>query len=279
MNVNLFKRLSLLISIIFFLISCEENPFLNNIFSSFDKYELPSSFSSVGDVLDASSDDQFIDELVKNDELTDDVIDLLDDCIGKDPSNADSEDQEAALLLADIYLARVNADDTINNVNDLLVEFMNDSESLDFSTPEAILQDLFLLDPSLSVDEQKNLVEAQLSALVAASQALAFYGLTMSEGGLDPSVEVNAGETAVIAIISGLTEFLITNMECSTQDEAIVALAATIVEDEPLPSLNSDAQDELDADSTFEEMLDNILADGLTDVINDGFNLDTFDDM
>jgi hypothetical protein len=279
MNVNLFKRLSLLISIIFFLISCEENPFLNNIFSSFDKYELPSSFSSVGDVLDASSDDQFIDELVKNDELTDDVIDLLDDCIGKDPSNADSEDQEAALLLADIYLARVNADDTINNVNDLLVEFMNDSESLDFSTPEAILQELFLLDPSLSVDEQKNLVEAQLSALVAASQALAFYGLTMSEGGLDPSVEVNAGETAVIAIISGLTEFLITNMECSTQDEAIVALAATIVEDEPLPSLNSDAQDELDADSTFEEMLDNILADGLTDVINDGFNLDTFDDM
>jgi hypothetical protein len=68
-------------------------------------------------------------------------------------------------------------------------------------------------------------------------------------------------------------------MECSTQDEAIVALAATIVEDEPLPSLNSDAQDELDADSTFEEMLDNILADGVTDVINDGFNLDTFDDM
>lgn len=273
-----------IVLIAFLMGSCDENPFLSNLFSSIDEYELPSSFSSIDDILDESGDDGFLDALSEDDELTEDVIALLDDILDDDPADAD---QGVALLLADVYLATSGADEILNNVNDLLVDVLDGSDSLDFDSPEDLISDFFVLDDSLTPAEQEELVALQLEAFLGAAEALEFYGETMIAG-QDASSEINSGETSATAIFSGIVAYMIENaVEDNEADpvvplsdeDAITAIAAAIVDplnnDFPDTEINSD----VDEAETTEEMVEAMLGPGLTEVVDDGFDLSAFTDM
>jgi hypothetical protein len=279
------KTLNIFIAgaVIFMINSCNGNPFMNNLFSRIDKYELPSSFSSADDVLSEAGDDEFLEALAENPELTEIVIDLLDDVLDENPADAD---QEAAILLADVYLATTDGDETVNNVNDLLVDAMDDPDSLDFEEPEDIITDLFVVDPALSQGEQEVAVAAQLEAFLGAADAMEFYGDTMIAG-QETSPEVNTGEAAATAMISGMTAYMIENavvdstadpVVAMTQDQAIAAITAAIVD-----PVNNDFPDTasnpaVDDAETTEDMFDAMLGPGLSEVVSDGFDLSSFDE-
>lgn len=278
--------------------SCSGNPFMTNIFGGIDNYSLPDSFDNVDDILDEAGDDGFLDALADNPELADDVIDILEASLPEDAADADSDDQEAALLLADVHLATTEADETINNVNDLLTGFIAGDEgedSPDMDDPASIIPDLFVLDETLTPAEQQTAVEEQLAAFLAAADALEFYGDTIVAG-QDPSSEVNPGETAATAMISGMTAFIIQNMDTSsidpdivaanpgaTDDElAIAALADVIVNGSDMPDIGDPTYengDPLPDDATTEEYINVILGDGLAEVVGQGFDLSSFENM
>ncbi|MDA3810287.1 MAG: hypothetical protein PF518_08125 [Spirochaetaceae bacterium] len=266
--------------------SCDGNPFMTNLFSSFDYYELPSSFSSAGDLLDAPKD-ELLDALGDSidQDFIDNVISLLEEAITTPASEATSEDQEAALLLADVYLVTTDADDTVNNVNDLLLDAVSDPDSLNFDNPEDIITDLFALDESLTPGQQEDIVEAQLLAFLGAADALGYYGETMIEG-LGTNPDVNTGDTAATAMIAGMTSYFIENAVVDssvdpvvplTQEQAIAAIRDSIVYGTDMPDMapNPTVDDAL----TTEDMLNAMLGDGLAEVVGDGFDLGAFDGM
>jgi hypothetical protein len=271
---------------IFVMNSCDGNPFMTNLFSSFDYYELPSSFSSAGDLLDAPKD-ELLDALGDSidQDFIDNVISLLEEAITTPASEATSEDQEAALLLADVYLVTTDADDTVNNVNDLLLDAVSDPDSLNFDNPEDIITDLFALDESLTPGQQEDIVEAQLLAFLGAADALGYYGETMIEG-LGTNPDVNTGDTAATAMIAGMTSYFIENAVVDssvdpvvplTQEQAIAAIRDSIVYGTDMPDMapNPTVDDAL----TTEDMLNAMLGDGLAEVVGDGFDLGAFDGM
>lgn len=268
--------------IISFLVSCNGNPFMNNIFSGVDVYELPDSFGSTGEILDEAGDDGFLDALAEDEELAAEVIATLEESLPDDPAQATSEDQEAALLLADVHLATSEADETINNVNDLLVEAVNDPESLNFDNPEDVVADLFQVDMTQTQAEQEAAVAEQLEAFLAAADALDFYGDTIIAGS-DPSSEVNDGETAATAMIAGMTAYMVANVDSGdgttpmSEQDAIDAIAQSIVSGDPMPAMLAD--DSVDNAATTEEMLEAMLGDGLTEVVSQGFDLSSFENM
>ena len=278
--------------IITLIISCNGNPFMTNLFSEIDQYQLPTSFSSADDILDAATDDQFLDALSNDPELADIVITTLEEEIAATPAtSATTDDQEAALLLADVYLATTNADDTINNVNDLLVDAISDPAALDFASPETVIEGLFSLDPAMSPAEQETYVSDQLAAFLGAADALTYYGETMTDGSLETNPEVNVGETAATAMISGMTSYMIDNMDTATIDPvllaanpaatdeelAIIAMTDSIVNGTPMPAMLPDPA--VDDAATTEDMLNAMLGGGLAEVVNDGFDLSAFESM
>lgn len=279
------KVLNILITVLmaFAIASCSGNPFMNNIFSSFDKYELPSSFSTIDDVLDEAGDDGFLDALTEDEQLIEDVIALLEGVLDDDPADAD---QEAALLLADVHLAASGADDTINNVNELLIDAIDDPDSLDIESPGDLMRDLFDLDPSLTQAEQKVEVARQLQALLGAAEALAFYGETMAEQGSSP--EVNSGETAATAVMAGMTAYMIENAVVDntadpviplSEEDAIAAIAAAIVDPLNNDFPDTEANPDVDDAETTGDMIDAMLGPGLAEVVADGFDLSVLADM
>ncbi len=271
----------LLVVIALIFSSCDGNPFMSNLFENVDKYELP-TLNNKDDILDAAGDDQFLDALSEDPELAEEVISTLEEVVSSTPfSEASASDQEAAIVLADVYLAASDADDTINNVNDLLVDAVNDPSSLDFSEPSDVIGSLFTLDEGLTQAEQEATVSAQLEAFLGAADALEYYGNTMvTDDGLDTNPEVNPGETAATALISGMTQYLIENMVDGTNDlsdsEAIDALTDSIVYGTPIELANDD---DLQQASGISAMLEAMLGDGLTKVVDDGVDLSLLGDM
>lgn len=279
------------IVVIFLLInSCSENPFMSNLFSEVDKFEMPDSFSSTDDILNTASDDGFLDALAEDPELAEEVITILETDLNlQDPSTdgagATGEEQEAALLLADVYLATSEADDTVNNVNNLLVDLVNDPDSVNFDKPEDVVVDIINVDETAPVEEQEAAVTAQLEAFLGAADALEYYGESIDTTGENP--EVNSGETAATAMVSGMTAYLIENMVDSNGDDmsdadAIAALTDVIVNGAVMPDVAepTDANgDPLPDDATTEETLEAMLGSGLTDVVGAGFDLNAMGDM
>jgi len=284
------KKLMMVISIALIILlinSCNGNPFMVNLFSGIDNYDLPDSFESAEDILNVPADDLL--EALSDDDVDqgfiDDVVALLEGELDTPPAAATADDQEAALLLADVHLATTDADDTINNVNDLLVDAISDPETLDFDSPEGIMTDLFALDETLTDEQNESIVEAQLMAFLGAADALEYYGDTMLAG-QDPSPEANAGETAATAMIAGMTSYLIGNAVVDstanpvvpmTEEQAIAAIAASIVTGSDMPDMASDP--DVDNAETTEDMFNAMLGNGLTEVVSDGFDLSAFEDM
>jgi len=269
------KILNIFIAITAFLMihSCNGNPFMNNLFSSFDEYEIPSSFDSTDDVLSEAGDDGFLDALAEDPELTERVIDLLDDVLSEDPAEAN---QEEALLLADVYLVTSGADDTLNNVTQLL----EDPESMDFDEPEDLIVDIFVVDSTLSPVEQEASVSAQIDAFLNASDALEFYGDTMIAG-QEPSGEVVPGVTAGSAMVAGMTGYMIENMVDSngndmSDEESKAALINTILYDMPMPDTAPNPA--VDDAATTDDKINAMLGPGLSEVVSDGFDLSSFDE-
>lgn len=281
-------QIFILILTISVLFSCSENPFMVNLFSGIDVYTPPESFDNVNDVLSEAGDDGFLDALAEDGELADQVIDLLDDVLTEDPATATSDDQDAALLLADVYLATTDADDTVNNVNGLLSALVtggDDAPNMD--DPTALIPDLFQLDDSLTPEEQTSAVKDQLASFLGAADALEFYGDTID--GQGASEEVNAGETAATAMIAGMSSFLVENAEDNlgnplTEEQAIEAIAAAIVDPDnnDMPTIaepTDENGDPLPEDATMDEMLDAVLGDGLAAVVGEGFDLSAMENM
>lgn len=245
--------------------SCNGNPFMNNLFSDFDKYELPSSFDNADDILRESGDDGFLDALADDPELTDMVIDILDDVLSENPADAD---QEQALLLADVYLVSSGADVTVNKVSNIIT----DPSSLDFENPENLITDLIDPDLSLSPAEQKADVVKQLNALLNSAAALDFYGETMING-QSPSPEVVTSELLAPALLGGMTSFMIQDLVntpgngINTTDEAIQAISNNVVSGDPLPAMTADPAS-----------LSDIFSDGLKEVIGSD-TLDSLENM
>ena len=163
-----------LVLIVLLINSCNGNPFMTNLFSEIDKYILPSSFSSADEILDASSDDQFLDALTEDPGLADDVIDLLDSELQQDPEN-----QEAALLLADVYLVGSGASDTIDGLNGLVSELASgNSEALgEMDSTDDVLSLIF------SESQSQSNVESQLESFLLAAEAYTIYGDTIDSQG------------------------------------------------------------------------------------------------
>lgn len=264
------------------LASCSGNPFMNNIFSRLDEYELPDSFSSADDILDEAGDDGFLEALAADPELTEQVITLLEESLPDDPADAGPEDQEAALLLADVHIVTSDADETVNSVNTLA----QDPDSVSFDSPEEAITDLYVVDESLSPAEQEASAEAQVVAFLAAADALEFYGDTLIAG-QEPSPESNTGETAATAMMAGMTTYMIENMQHPngddmTDQEAIDALVDVIVYGSEMPQMAEPTDENgnpLPEDASTDEEMEAMLGPGLSEVVGEGFDLSSFGEM
>lgn len=275
MKKNLHKLLPVLFIMV--VVSCNGNPFMFNLFSSIDPY-VPGDLNTIQDIL-SEPEDELLDALSDDPDLAEKVIDELEEVLLKDPASASTDDQEAALLLANVELAVSGVDKTLNNVNSLL----EDPASIDFGSPEDIFTNLFDLDSSLTPAQQEALVVDQIAALFKASAALEFYGETLVAG-LDPSVETAAGDTAYKALTAGMINYMVTNAQDGGGNPmnpavAIAAIAAAIVDpvnnDFPALAPNPDVDDA----ANESDMLEAMLGSGLTAVVNEGFDLNKLEGM
>ena len=214
-------RGTLVLLMIVVVMSCDGNPFLSNLFRGADSYLLPSfKDGDIDDVIDAAEDDDFIDTLAEegNKEKADDIVKILNDKIklddGKDkigtpPAKATKKDQEAAILLAKVHLARTGADRVVKN--DDLLKVVEDSG--DLKEPGDVLKKLYKVeDTSVSKAKQKEDVKKQLLSFLAAEKALKYYGKAQIEGKKPPE-EVNKGDLASKALVVGMVKYFTDNMD------------------------------------------------------------------
>jgi len=254
----------LLVSLI---LSCSGNPFMSNIFSKLDPYNLPESFESADDVLGEAGKDGFLDALAEDEQKAVQVITVLEGSLPADPANADAEDQQAALLLADVHLATTGGTETMGNINNLASDFVSgDTSSLDGVSGMGDVLGLFF-----DVSEPTESVEKQLTAFVEAAAAYEFYGDTIGEIGA--SSELDGGEKSVLAVtaaVAGVTEYLVSNIAGENptdaqRADAISQIASSIANGTEL-TLNDDP---VLNDSTVDPMA-HILGAGVNAVVMDG---------
>ena len=126
------KTMQGLLSLLFIaaLVSCGGNPFIGSAFDTVDVYVPPSlDDASADDIVSEAGNDEFFESLEELEETEiANIIDTLEESLPEDASAASAEDQETALVLAEVQLAATGADDTVANISGLLNSFLSEDE-------------------------------------------------------------------------------------------------------------------------------------------------------
>jgi hypothetical protein len=271
----------LILALLVVLSSC--NPFTTNLYSSFDKFKNP-DLSDANELLDASDEPQFYENLKDDPDAKAQVLDTLQDVLD-DADASDTKKQEAALMMMDVHLKTSETEETLTSMNSLIVDAMSGEVDLESagSGPEAIFRTIFGEPPSPYSSTYKALVVMQLTAFNEAAAPLEAYGDIIQVTGQSPP-GTNDGDNATKALMAGMTRTLVHYIDAGTKAAKINILAEylstpkdpdgtvpyTITYDDPLNAL--------DAIEGPSDMLLNpdTGGDGLVTVVELAIDLDSF---
>ncbi len=184
------------------------NPFTTNVFSSFDKYDMP-SLTDADELISAMYDDQFYENLSDSEKET--VLETLED-VYSDSSEDVEERQNAAVMAADVHLKTSDTEEVMESLNSLVADAANGEEVYseeDGDQPEVFFRTLFGEPPSgVSKSAYKAEVLIKLNAFYEAAAPLEAYGETLEAGASAPP-GVNEGDTATKALMAGNTRAII----------------------------------------------------------------------
>jgi hypothetical protein len=204
------------------------NPFTTNVFSSFDKYEMP-SLTDADDLIGARNDDDFYDNRKDNPEDKATVLETLADVYMD--SSEDVEDQQyAAVMAADVHLKTSDTEEVMESLNSLVADAASGEEVYnedDGDQPEVFFRTLFGEPPSgVSTSTYKAQVLIQLDAFYEAATPLEVYGETREAGAPIPP-DINAGDTATKALMAGNTRAIIFYQDSATPMDDLAEYLAT----------------------------------------------------
>ena len=201
------------------------NPFTTNLYSGIDNFKNP-DLSSADDVLDASDEPQFYENLKDDPAAKQQVLDTLQDVL--DDPDADSEQQqEAALMIADVHLKTSDTSDTMSNLNSLVGDAVSGEEvfNSDGDGPEVFFRAIFGEPPAgVPKATYKAGVIIQLNAFLSAAEPLQYYGETLEVTGASPP-GTNDGDNATKALMAGMTRTLVYYINAGTTAAKVDILA------------------------------------------------------
>ena len=258
--------LLLLLSLLVLLIGCNGNPFIGNIFDGIDEYKLDVDLetASTNDLLEEFSNggDDFLDAIDTEEEY-DAVTATLNTAIN-DPGTSPSKIQDAAVLLADVYLHYSGIDEVLDETS----SHLDDLADKNYSAP-ADLADLVFGEDATAEE-----IAAGLVSLLGTADALEAYGNTLDL--IDPPPAADGALLGVQALSAGVFSLMIDDMVASgyTEENAIIDLAAYLYDSSlPDPSGSDLSFLELTGDMTdaeVEAQLETGLGNGLTNVVIEG---------
>lgn len=244
------KAMILLITITFF--GCEAM-FTSNLLSTFDQPNLTNlDQQSASDLVDNfMGDDSFYDAL--SDSQVADVLATLEEALDA----GGTEGQEAGIMASELVLASSGAEDTMQNVNDLVTEVAGgDTSSLDtISSASDLIMTLF---PPGATEAE---IADQLAGMITSAQLLNNVGLIGGTvpGSTDPEeVGSNALFCSMVAIMAGSD---LVNDDAATIAADAATLANALVNDTATAgTFDPDAAPTGDADGsiTATEVIDEV---------------------
>lgn len=254
--------LSLLVAVALVATSCDQGLFGTNYFSIFEgDYDMPNlATANADDLIEAAEDERFYDGL---DDLTEAEVDgIVTTLVGvANDIDAPADDRmDAALVASEVEIQASGADAAVQNVNDLVIQVINDPESINFDEPVDIIGQIFTAGATTTD------VAKQLEGLFDAVGTFETYGSLLATN--EPPADVNAGDVAAKALLSGMVAAMVNDMtggstDEAVQDAAIATIADTIVnEPENLPLL-FDFTDEPDFQSLIGPEIYAVVDDGI----------------
>jgi len=269
----------LLLSLLFILTSC--NPFTTNLYSGIDKFKNP-DLSDADALLSVSDEPQFYENLKDDPEAKAQVLETLQELLD-DPDASEEKKQEAALMITDVYLKTTETDEIMSNLNTVVGDAVDGEVDFDSGDggPEVFFRTLFGEPPSPKSASYKELVIMQLGGFLGAVEALEAYGENLQAGYPVPK-DVNHGDNATKALMSGMTRSLVYYIDATPQSARINLLAdylATPKVNGVLPARGFEYTIDMDAefDSPSDLLIDPVTGeDGLQTVVElGGIDLDS----
>ncbi len=219
------KKLVLGLVLLVLLVSC--NPFTTNIFSGIDKMKMPDP-TNVNDLLSVSSEPQFYENLASDSAEKEIVIQTLN-TVANDTSADPEVRQEAALMLADVYLkTTTGTDETLSNLNSVVGDAIEGNlDSYDLNNPETLLRMLFGEPPGgVYSATYKAALVLQLNAFLGAADSLQSYG-ELLEAGYPVPPDTNSGDTATKALMAGIVRTIVYYENSANSIDSLAEYLAT----------------------------------------------------
>ena len=262
--------MALLVAKVFLLIGCEEI-LTFNLFSTIDTPETPSvsDLKAMGDaellaaVTDLVESDSFYQDIAEDDKVRNAVLTNLSE-IYADDSDADLADQQqAALLVAEIELNSTAAgevvDDFVNVVTEILEEPPESGTVEEFA--ETIVTQVF-------ADVTEDNFDETLDALFAAADAYTFYGESLDDSGEVVTPEdSNAGAVAQDAVVAILISKIVDIDGDQPELLSIEEFEAIVIDDEPFPADFAIEENPLEENTALVNIL---AASGMDDLFSTG---------
>jgi len=259
------------------------NPFTTNLYSGIDKFKNP-DLTDADALLDAADEPQFYENLKDDPAAKQQVLDTLQDVLD-DPDATEETKQEAALMMTDVHLKTSETQETMSNLNTVVSDAVDGNVTFDAADggPEVFFRTLFGEPPATSVmsfTEYKALVTLQLNGFLGAVESLEAYGEGIQAG--YPIPDVNHGDNATKALMSGMTRTLVYYISASSQAAKVDLLAtylATPKNGDTLPARGFEYDIDMDAQFTTasDMLIDPVTGeDGLIAVVElGGIDLDS----
>lgn len=200
-----------------------------NLFKGLDPVKTPEASDYEGsDGLDQLGEDLTSPAVV--DAMTEETVEEIEDMLNEeylDDGVTDEEDQQAAILLAELNLVTSSGDDVVNNIVGLALD-LNESPEL---TKEEIAESLSEIIPE-DVLESPESFAYMVSGFLDANEAYEALGETIDT--LGAPEDANMGDVAQKAVVAFLVSSIVDNIVDSgrTEDEAIALLYEMILNPE-----------------------------------------------
>lgn len=202
------------------LFSCGEgNLFMGNLFESVDIPFIPIE-------LDQASSDQLVDlaadlgehfyEAIDTRSEFDAVTSTLNDTI-LDPNSSDSEKQDAALVLANVYLYDSGVNDSLNQAT----QDVSGAQELDLSDPVALGD--FMFGAEATAEE----ISPQLLGMFSTYAALNAYGETLETSPPPEGADTDllAMQAITAAVMTAILDSTATSQSVTIEEAAVLAAA------------------------------------------------------
>ncbi len=257
-------KLGLALALFILLGSC--NPFEMNLYSSFDKMDMP-NFNDGDALLDSSSQKQLYKHLKENPSDKNAALKALGKLYGANSTADTKTQQKAAIMATDVMLKTSGADEVLENLNNVANDAINGKEIYDPDKgPEDFVKTLFGEKPSnMSQTAYKEKIKEQLKAFNDAAGPLNSYGNNLKNG--EPiSEDTNVGDLAIKAVMAGVTNTIIENMKDTNEE------GDSLSDDEKLEKLAEylaapeESQMEIDYKEDYKQ------PDKPSDILKDGGN-------